>query len=688
MVRMIVRASCFLLLIATAFGQDTTQVDTATIGDSTTNVAVDSVLLTDTLPPPLAQTIDDSIRIAFPNIDPDTLNENQRLLKEHETRLALRMAEIQVLEIQDEFSFRDSLVAYYLTPRWNLRDDIDRSFYQDAGDYFKFDPSFLVIEPQTTPIRKTVLPYGLPGDRLGLLIEGRPLNPFEHVVEPDGLVDLDDVPTALDHTVAALPGPVGLVFGSDHSVATLLTLPKPPDGTDPESSFLVDKGTYSFSHARAKYRKDFLDGRRVDMSLGYRSSDGEVKRFADDSYYYTGNVHLPMGAHRALRFNGQLYDRKGPYAVRPRNGGSYVERDRFDRAVDLTYLSHNETHTRKSELGFSYRRQASHTFDAYSANLNLTGHGLHLAREWFWSTSVLRASLEANNSEFDNWYEQHSRNKGTARLSLARLSQPAGIALDLRQTYVEGYRWLPSAAAMLRRETEKSYLMISGSYCERAPSLLELYLPYQEAALYGRQSPDYADSGSPRLASEKMMMGAVEIGMGRLNQSLTITAAAGRIKDGIDWLRREEAEVETFAPANGDIDFATVTGTARLGLGDFLYLKGGGSYHYADHELVADPAYSPEYQVFSGGELHLYWSQKLIHFWAYGEIVCIGPYHGHVDQNLGDGAVINTAVSFRMGNFRFKFVTQNALLESYLPKDGWQLPGRSTTYGFTWNFYD
>lgn len=688
MVRMISKACCFLLLMSSAFGQDSTQVDTATISDSTTNSTIDSVLLTDTLPPPLAQTIDDSIMIAFPQIDPDTLNENQRLMVEHETRLTLRMAEIQAMEIRDEFSFRDSLVTYYLTPRWDLRDDIDRSFYHDAGEYFKLDPSFFVIEPQTTPIRKTVQPYGLPGDRLGLLIEGRPLDPFEHVVDPDGLVDLDDVPTALDHTVAALPGPVGMVFGSDHSAATLLTLPKPPDGTDPESSFLVDKGTYSFSHVRGKYRKNFLDGRRVDMSLGYRSSDGEVRRFADDSYHYTGNVHMPMGAHRAVRFNGRLYDRRGPYAVRPGFGGGNVERDRFDRAVDVTYLSHNETHTRKHELGYSYRRQASHTTGVYAANLNLTGHGLHLAREWSWSTSVLRASVEANHSKFDNWHKQHSRSKGTARLTLARLSQPAGIALDLRQTYVEGYRWLPSASAMLRRETEKSYLMLSGSYSERAPSLLELHLPYQEANLYGRQTPDYADGGSPTLVSEKMMMGAVEIGLGRKNQSLAVTAVAGRISDGIDWLHREEAGMEIYTPVNRDLDFATVTGTARLGLGDLLYLKGGGSYHYIDQEQVADPAYSPEYQVFSGGELHLYWSQKLIHFWVYGEIVYVGPYHGYVDQDLGGGAVINTTVSFRMGHFRFKFVTQNALLAAYAPKDGWQLPGRSTTYGFTWNFMD
>ncbi|MCD6249040.1 MAG: hypothetical protein J7J98_01750 [candidate division Zixibacteria bacterium] len=688
MVRVTLTACYLLLFIGTALGQNPDPVDTATVSDSTANLAIDSVQLTDTLPPPLADNIDDSIRIVFPNINPDTLSENQRLLAEHETRLNLRMLEIQATKIQAEFSYQDSLVAYYLTPRWNLRDDIDRSFFHDAGDYFKSDPAFFVLEPQTTPIRKTVQPYGLTGNRLGLLIEGRPLNPFEHILEPDGLVDLNDVPTALDHTVAALSGPVGIIFGSGHSVATLLTLPKPPEGTNPESSFIVDKGTFEYSHARGKYRKNFLDGRRVDMSLAYRSSDGLASGRGDDAYHYTGNVHLPLGEHRAVRFNGRLYDRSGPYLVRPGLGGNGVTRNRFDRSADVLFLSHNEEHTQKYEFGYSHLRQASYTNGIYRATLDLTGHGLHLAREWAWSTAVLRASLEADYSEFNNWYEQHIRHSGTAHLSYARLTWPTGIAFDLRQTYVEGYRWLPSAAAMMRRETEKSYLMLSGSYSERAPSLLERYLPYQKTDLYQTGFNSYADGGYPNLVSEKMLTGAIEFGLGRQEQGLMFSAIGGKVWDGIDWLRRYEGDLEVYTPVNGDINFANVTGTARFELSDFLHFKGGGSYHYTDYELLIDPAYSPEYQFFSGMELHLFWSQKLIDLWAYGEVVYTGPYHGFVGDDLGEQAIVNVKLSFNMGHFRFHFVSQNALSVLYYPKDGWQNPGRYTTYGFTWDFID
>jgi len=148
----------------------------ATLTDSTEAVPADSLQTSDSVQTYLAETIDDSIRIAFPSIEPDTLTEVQRLLVEFETRFLLKQLERQAAEIQAGFSFFDSLVLYYVSPRWNLRDDIDRSFYHDAGDYFKSDPGFFVLEPQVTPMRKTVQPYGLQGNRLGLLVGGQPLN--------------------------------------------------------------------------------------------------------------------------------------------------------------------------------------------------------------------------------------------------------------------------------------------------------------------------------------------------------------------------------------------------------------------------------------------------------------------------------------------------------------------------------
>jgi len=660
----------------------------ATLTDSTEAVPADSLQTSDSVQTYLAETIDDSIRIAFPSIEPDTLTEVQRLLVEFETRFLLKQLERQAAEIQAGFSFFDSLVLYYVSPRWNLRDDIDRSFYHDAGDYFKSDPGFFVLEPQVTPMRKTVQPYGLQGNRLGLLVGGQPLRPFEHILEPDGLVDMNDVPTALDHTVAILPGPVGMLFGGDHSVATLLTLPGEPASMDPESSFLVDKGSFSFSHARGKFSKNFTDGRRVDMSIAYRNADGLAWGRGDDAYHYTGKVHFPLGQNKAVRFDGRLYDRRGPYPVRPGIGGGMVNRDQFDRNANILFLVHNDEHTVKNELGYSHVRQATRMDGIYGVNLNQTGHGFHLAREWMRGTTVVRSSLRGDYLQFDNWHEKHSRSTGTATLSLARLSRPVGIAVDLRQSYVEGYRWLPSVAAMLRRETDRFYVMLAGGYSERAPSLYELYLPYQQVSLYGSSPGDYADSGYRNLVTEKQVVGSLEVAAGRIRKSLSLSVVGGHTWDGIDWLTRREGGRDLFSPFNGDIDWVSITTLARFGLSDFLRFKGGGSYHYLDYENIADPVYSPEFQLFSGLEMHLFWSQKLIDLYAYGEVVYSGPYHGYVQQNLGEQAIVNVKLSFKMGHFRFHFISQNTLSAAYYPKDYWQNPGRYSSYGFTWDFID
>jgi hypothetical protein len=661
------------------------------ITDSThTNVA--DTLRTDTTARPLAETIDDSIRIAFPKIDPDTLSETQRLLAEFETRFVLRQRQAPSPKAKDQFSYVDSLTAYYLSPRWNLRADIDRSFYHDAGDYFRSDPGFLVLAPQVTPMRKTVQPYGLSGDRLGLIMDGLSVKPFEHVVEPDGLVDMYDLPTALNHTVAVIPGPAGMIFGADHSVASLLTLPQKPDSTNPRSCFLVDKGANDFSHARGRYSKNFTDGRHIDLSVGYRKSDGIFTRRVENAYHYTGDFIIPLNQKWAVETEGQLYARNGVYEVAypagTVGGITRVERNRFDRVANVTVSRQNEKRDARYVFGYRHLRQGSSLDRAYVSNLNQTGHELSIQREWLSGATIFRAGLEGDYLEYDSWYENHTRLTGSVFLNLARLARPWGLAATARMVHVEDFGFLPEVAALLRKETEKFYYSLSVGYSERAPHLNELYLPFQNAKLYGGSSFDYADGGNSHLISEKMLQGAAEISLGRPDKSVTISSSGGKIWDGIDWLPQMSGSKRVFTPTNGDINWASITTTGRMRFTDFLHFKGGGSHHFIDYAAADKRAYAPQYQAFSGMELHLYWRQKLIDFWAYGEMVYVGPYDGFQQADLGHVAVANAKLSFRMGNFRFYWISQNSLSQEYYFRDYWKVLNYATYYGFTWDFFD
>jgi hypothetical protein len=681
------KASLVLFLAAgpvwSQAGNDTPPPDTTSIPPATTLKPIDS---TDVAP---TATIDDSILMLNPSIDLDTLTEAQRMGLEFETRYRMRQQDIKPLAVRERVSFLDSLTTYYLPGRWNLREDIDRSFHHDAGDYFRFDPSYFVLEPQVTPMRKTVQPFGLAGDRTAFLVGGESLHPFEHVVEPDGLVDLNDLPTALDHTVAILPGPIGLVFGADHSVATLFTMPKVNDSTNPRSSFIVDKGAFAYSYARGRYSKDFTDGRHIDMSIGYRNAEGFQTGLDDDAYHYTGNFIFPLGKDWDIQADGQLYARTGTYQVQPLDFGADMERNRIDRSGHVRVSRYSAERESRYIFGLHYLRQGSTLNGKYDMNLAQTGHGISLAREWFTRGLALHAELTGDYLRYDSWfdkYEQHGRFSGEALLQIARLSRPWGYSAIFKQSHVQDFGFLPTAALMVRRDAEKACMTFSIGYSERAPSLNELFLPYQEANLY--KVNKYADQGNESLISEKMLDGTMQVSIGRPDNSLSVSATGGKIWDGIDWVTAQDGNLTVFGPSNGDVDFASVSTIGRVRFADFARFKGGASYNYVDYQLFEKRAYTPEYQAFSGLELHLFWSQKLIDFWAYGELVYVGPYDGYVQSGLGDQVVTNVKLSFKMGNFRFHWILQNSLSSVFNPRDYWRIPGYTAYYGFTWDFKD
>ena len=87
-------------------------------------------------------------------------------------------------------------------------------------------------------------------------------------------------------------------------------------------------------------------------------------------------------------------------------------------------------------------------------------------------------------------------------------------------------------------------------------------------------------------------------------------------------------------------------------------------------------------------ELHVYWRQRLIHLYAYGEVVYSGPYDGYAVTDLGDQPIFNVKLSFRSRSFRFHFVIQNALGAEYQSRDWFVIPGRYSYWGFTWDFLD
>ncbi len=589
-------------------------------------------------------------------------------------------------------SYFDSLAQYFASPRLNLRAQRDRSIYHDAGDYFRFDPSYFTLDHQITPMRKTVQPFGLSGDRLNLVINRMSVHPFDHVVEPDGLVDLNDMPTAFDHDLYVMAGPVGRLFGGRQVIAGLITLPRRPNGNEPSTAIIADKGDVSYSWVRGRYSRRFQSGKQIDASIGYRESEGPFLGREDDGYHYVGDFYFPIGARHGLRAAGQLYSRDGRLAVRPALGGATISRDRFDRYAELSLDRNSDDGKVHYELGYRHERQGSFSDGAYTSRYNHTAHGAFVKREWIMGRTILRVRIDGEYVEYKSYDDLSSRAQADATLEMARLVDGVRYALAVGGRYDDEFSFMPDAAAVVWKESSKMLMQLSVGYCERAPSLHELFLPFQQAPIYSSDIRDYANEGNRQLEPEKQLTGSLLFEWGSLDNAVRLNVTGGRITDGIDWQHQmvedSVADYLLFSPINGDIDFVNVTLLQRFKLMEFVRFSGGGAYHFIEYDRYDDKAYTPEYQAFSGLELHYYWESKLLDLFAYGEVVYVGPYHGLVEDGLGEQLIANAKLSLGLKNFRFHLVFQNVLNQVYRQRDYLTHNGSFFYYGLVWNFDD
>ena len=613
----------------------------------------------------------------------DTLSDAQRALVNFEKRRQ-QMRDSLVIA-PPGFSFYDSLITWFGSLRLNVKDEVSRSFIHDAGDYFRSDPAYFSIDYQVTPMRKTVQPFGLSGDRMDVINNGMNLHPFEHIVQPDGMIDFNDLPTALDHDIYLLSGPTGIVFGGEQAIATLVTEPKQPDGFDSESAFYVDRGSWEYSYARAKYSKKFVKGRHIDLSIGYRKAEGLFPDRSDNAYHYRGTITQPLGGNHALRVEGALYDRDGPLHVQPDYQGAKFGRERQERSGRLSLISYNDDRTGARTFSYFHNRQVSR-LQGYFGNFNYTSHGLSIAQEFVADEYQVKFEADGNWREYDDSYDKYGRVSLGGFVSLARKSVGVSYAARIGAHVVDEFRWLPVMGLVVMREREKSFVMASVGYAERVPTLYELNLRRRDLEIYGSGSFDYADHGNPLLRSERQLTANLRTELGQPDNAWVLSLTGGHITDGIDWKLRDSALGKVFSPVNGNIDFFDATFIKKIALSDFLRFKGGGSYHLLDYAAFDDKAYSPEYQAFGGMELHVYWPQRLIHFFAYGELVYVGPYDGYEEKDLGQTPIFNACLSFKARSFRFHWTIQNVLQQEYSSRDYFIFPGQYHSWGFTWDF--
>jgi len=359
----------------------------------------------------------------------------------------------------------------------------------------------------------------------------------------------------------------------------------------------------------------------------------------------------------------------------------------FDRQATLSFTHENDGHTRWLEGGYKHLRQGSYlSGSTYRARFNRTGHGAFVKREWIAGGHIVSFRADADYLEYDSQKDNLTRLSWESSVRLVDISDGWRYAIAAGAGMVEEFGAVSRGSLSLFRDSQSSLYLISIGYSSRAPSLHELYLPEQATFLYGG-SDGYADSGNPDLEPEQQVIGSVMLQLGSPGTNLAVTVTGGQIFDGIDWFYEQETEsLLRFRSANGDVAFTDVTIQPRLQIKKFLSFLGGASYHYLDYDLFDSRAYSPEYEAFSGLELHVYWPQRLLDLFAYGEFVYTGPYDGYAEKDLGKNIIFNGRLSFAMTSYQMYFVFQNVFSTAYREREYLTLPGRYFYFGFEWDF--
>jgi hypothetical protein len=598
-----------------------------------------------------------------------------------------------------KYSFLDTITVYLLPDRLNHEEDIAKSFNHDPADFIKFNTSGFIQENELTPMRKTVSAFGLPGNRTDVILNGRSLNPVEHIIRPDNLIDLNDVPTTPVQSVYSADGPVGMIFGEGNATSSVILLPVAPEGPQAESRMVVDKGSSGYANTRAVFSQKGKNGKLVRAALEYRKADGLVRYREDDAYHQWGELIFPINTKSRVTLGGRLYRRIGSYPIWPDSTYDNLGQSRRDRDLSAGFeIDHSFGGT--SRILFRHQRSESRLDDRinlYFRNLDIFDNTLSIEHTRPIGSLGFRTGLEITQYDFHDGPTDRRRRRAKFHGSLIRGSRISSWAATFAYEKVGGFEPEPSGAILLTFNGDKFYLSSSIGYSTKFPRQYELDLVPLAERLINPNNVDYYESGNPDLLPEKQLVGNLSLGIGKAGADFLLSITAGKIIDGIDWeislLDTLGSTVDAYKAVNNDLEFINITGRQKIMIGEILYWSGGASYRQLKVDKDDNPPYAPEYQAFSNLQIYQYVKFLELHLYGYLEAVYNGPFKtrpafGIAEYEIENDTILNLKLSFRIKKFRFYYVFQNLLDTEYSLRDGYVIPGRFNYYGLTWDFLD
>jgi hypothetical protein len=587
-------------------------------------------------------------------------------------------------------SVEDSIVKYYLEPEQSLRRFADWSWHRDMGDFLRATSSVVLFGRQLTPSRKQSYPFGLDGNRMAFQLDDFAITPLEPNPEPDGGLAMSDLPIAPVGDIWFLSGSMAQLVGAKGSLTSLYARPWRFADSAYHTSIHAQKGTYGYSDVRGAFAKHYSDGRDITAALGYRDADGEYTGLSDDDYNYYSDVIWPASSKIDIHGTGYLYSKRSVEQLwAAATSATTFRRTRFDRKLRIGVDLAGEGGNSASSLYYIHERDGSYIDNTITSRLNMTANGLSAKHQRMIGSDLLTVTMDALYTLYDIGRGERTRFAADADIRYVQIRTGLKTAATAGFSHVRGFGVLTRASALVTNLSGPVRISGGVSYSEQAPTLSDLYLPANSGSLY-ISAGDYSEIGSAELKKERQLIASASIEKGT-RLSFGANAVAGKIWDGVTWVAESEFVADTsgsFHPTNVSTSFATVDLFVSARLANFFQWRGGAAWHAIESKDRDSIPYTPKYNAFTGGELHLNWSKTGTHLFAYGELMWTGQYYGYFGRVLGEDLAANTKLTLEMKDFHLFFVFQNTLLQSIEQREFYPSETRAFYYGLTWWFED
>ena len=658
----------------------TNTADTTANADSNTYTVEDSTGDSARVIGPLPDTLYDSLSDTTQEI-PDTA----QIADEPEKHDVVR---------KPPFRFMRYCENVLLKSRHSLKEDIERSHYHDAGDFFRSDRAFHTIDYSSVPLRHTVSPFGINGARLTTIFDGRDLNPLEHIIEPDGLSDFHDIPTASVGEVYSLYGPLASFMGGRNGIGAVWLSKVRPSDSAPESRMEAQVGSFGYSFTKGIISERTSSGFEYTAALGFR----KLEFFGlprDDENHQFWEIGAPLTKRLTLTGSVRLYRREADYTYRPKSVAVQFTRDRRDREYVIRL---EKTFENDATFGVKMRHQSSHSIttglaSAYQSDLKWRDNSLALTREWRSGGGAYQVALVGGRERFKLFPTDTSRNHGEVFIrTLGGNASGAGWKYFASAGLVayQELSILPRMSAGLIYNSRSFESNLSLALTPVYPRQYELFFPLDSPAV-GTGSFDLSEEGNQSLREERQYTASAGLSVKGSKSRLDLNLIGGSARNAINWRVFPQAGGgggNNFRPMNETYDFLSVGISAQYELFKWAtWYSSAWRYHLAYESTLVAP-YSPEYNLATGLEVRYYLEPLGMDLAGHMELGFAGEYFGHDGDSLGREPLVNAKATVGIKKFKFHYVFENVLDRLYQAREQYDIPGRYSWYWITWDFLD